>query len=176
VADFVTGDNSAASFSNSIAGEKYAGFSLLTLDNEGLYYVSNRGDDAIPLSAGVYGLSNASLNTPWPKLLRSRDALQSLIDSGTANETELMRLMADRTKVPVADVDDGPLPFELARALTAPFIVSPEYGTRCSTVLLSSYTGDITLRERRFDAQGNVSGESRHSFASATAALTPGPP
>jgi len=165
VTNFVSGDTSAASYSGSIAGENYAGFSLLVADNHDLYYLSNRGDEATLLAPGIYGLSNASLDTPWPKLQRSRDGLQSLIDSGTANETELLRLMADRTMVPVADVDAGPLSFELTRALTAPFIVSPEYGTRCSTVFLHSNAGDVTLSERRFDPRGNVSGESRFVFS-----------
>jgi len=36
----------------------------------------------------------------------------------------------------------------------------PEYGTRCSTVLLLEDTGGLYLAERRFDAAGEVSGES----------------
>jgi len=145
-------------------GEDFAGFNLLAADGEDLFYVSNRGDEPALLSPGIYGLSNASLDTPWPKLLRSRDALQALIDSGNSNETELMRLMADRRMAKTPDADTEPLPFHLARALTAPFIVSPEYGTRCTTVLLWSLTGKITLCERRFDPAGNATGESRFSF------------
>lgn len=164
VANFVSGNSSAASYSQSIAGENYAGFSLLVADNDDLYFVSNRGDDPTLIAPGIYGLSNASLDTPWPKLQRSRDGLRSLIESGSLNETELMRLMSDRTMVPVADVEPGPLPFKFTRALTAPFIVSTEYGTRCSTVYLRSKTDDVTLNERRFDSQGKVSGESRFIF------------
>jgi uncharacterized protein with NRDE domain len=114
-------------------------------------------------------LSNASLDTPWPKVLRSRDALQSLADSDAINETTLLRIMADRELAPLADVEAGHLPFELARALTAPFIVSPAYGTRCSTALLWSSTGKVVLSERRFDAQGQSSGQSRFGFDMTTA-------
>ena len=116
------------------------------------------------LAPGIYGLSNASLDTPWSKVVRSRDALRSLADANAINESALFRIMADRTLASPADIEAGHLPFELARALTAPFIVSPEYGTRCSTVMLWSNSGTIMLSERRFDANGQSSGQSRFSF------------
>jgi uncharacterized protein with NRDE domain len=165
VTSFVTGDESAGSFSAAIDGESYAGFSLLTADRDDLYYVSNRGDPPKRLEAGIYGLSNASLDTPWPKVQRSHEALSQLLDSNTINETALYRLMSDRTCASASGVDNEHLPFQLARALTAPFIVTPDYGTRCSTVMLWSNDGRIELSERRFDAVGNASGESSFSFA-----------
>jgi uncharacterized protein with NRDE domain len=57
------------------------------------------------------------------------------------------------------------LPFKLARALTAPFIVADSYGTRCSTTLLVANDGRIDFLERRFDAQGNASGDSSFRFS-----------
>ena len=49
---------------------------------------------------------------------------------------------------------------ELARAVSAPFIVAPEYGTRCSTTVVWRETGKARFAERRFDAAGRPSGES----------------
>lgn len=165
VTEFVSGDTGAGSFAESIDGAHYAGFSLLTFDGDDLYYVSNRGDPPTRLEPGIYGLSNASLDTPWPKVLRSRDALQALIRSDTVNATSLFRLMADRRCASISDVDAGHLPFELAKALTAPFIVSADYGTRCTSALLWSNSGFVELSERRFDAGGNPGGESHFSFS-----------
>ena len=164
VTNFVTSNVAAETFTSSIAGERYAGFSLLAIDNDDLYYVSNRGDGPTLLAPGIYGLSNASLDTPWSKLVRSREQLQSLVDSGEVNETALMQLMADREPARVSDVETGELPFKIARALTAPFIVSPDYGTRCSTSVMWSHSGRVALSERRFDAAGNTTGQSRFSF------------
>ncbi|MGY8795089.1 MAG: NRDE family protein, partial [Woeseiales bacterium] len=62
------------------------------------------------------------------------------------------------------DVPAGPLPFEIGRALTAPFIVTPEYGTRCTSILLRHQNGQIAVTERRFDARGKSTGDSRFSF------------
>ncbi len=164
VTDFLTGDDAPDKYARNIAREDYAGFNLLVGDRDQLSYVSNRGDDPIRLEAGVYGLSNASLETPWWKLTRTRMSLTSLIDDNKINETALLRLMADKEKAPIDQVPDGPLPFDVGRALTAPFIITPDYGTRCTTVLLRRRDGQISVTERRFDASGNSTGESRFTF------------
>ncbi len=72
--------------------------------------------------------------------------------------------MADKEKAPIDQVPDGPLPFDVGRALTAPFIITPDYGTRCTSVLLRHRDGQISVTERRFDASGNSTGESRIKF------------
>jgi len=165
VTDFVDGSSRAEHFADSVEGKRYAGFSLLAADGDDLCYASNRGDKPKTLAPGVYGLSNASLDTPWTKVVRSRDGLQSLIQSGNVNETSLVRLLGDRTAATVPDIEPGKLPFDLARALTAPFIVSKEYGTRCTTTLMWSQSGEVSLSERRFDDKGARSGESRFRFS-----------
>ena len=66
---------------------------------------------------------------------------------------------------PAADIDQGDLPFELARAISAPFIVAEEYGTRCTTVLTWNRGGEVSVMERRFDSGGRQSGESRFRFS-----------
>jgi len=167
ITNFVSSQTPVDSFVSSLAGDDYAGFSLLAADRDDLWYVSNRGDEPLQLRPGVYGLSNASLDTPWSKLVRTRDALRALTAAGEVSETALFRIMADRTPAPSADGEAGDLPFALARELTAPHIVSAEYGTRCATVLTWSKEEYISVSERRFDAAGNSSGESRFSFAAA---------
>lgn len=165
VTAFLLDKDNPETFSKSIEGDIYAGFSLLTVDGDNLCYVSNRGDAATHLSPGIYGLSNASLDTPWPKLRRTRDEFRKVIEAGSTNETSLMRVMSDRQVASVDEVETGSLPFTLARAITAPFIVTPEYGTRCTTVLLQDHSGRISISERRFDSAGSTIGESRLGFA-----------
>lgn len=165
VTAFLIDNDNPETFSKSIDGDIYAGFSLLTVEGNDLCYVSNRGDAAMLLPPGIYGLSNAALDTPWPKLRRTRDAFSRMIEAGDANETSLMRVMSDRQVASVDEVETGSLPFTLARAITAPFIVTPEYGTRCTTVLLQDRSGQISISERRFDSAGRKIGDSRLGFA-----------
>lgn len=164
VSHFVSGESDAMHYVTSLAGGQYAGVSVLASDGESICYRSNRGDDPQSLEPGVYGLSNASLDTPWPKLLRSRDALAKLIDTGRVNPTELYRLLADRTPVSNSEVDSGDMPFRQARALTAPFIVTEAYGTRCSTAVLQTTDGRLSFSERRFGPDGSASGDSAFNF------------
>ena len=164
VTDVVTGESDPESYVYSFAGEAYAGVSVLAGDNTKIHYTSNRGDVAVTLEAGVYGLSNASLDTPWTKLVRTKEALATLIESNNVSATELLRLLADTTPAARSDVDDGVLPFTLARALTAPFIVSETYGTRCSTTLMIANDGRTEFCERRFDSRGVARGDSSFSF------------
>lgn len=166
VSNFVNGKSDAESYVSSFAGRNYAGVSVLAADVENIAYTSNRSDEATVLEAGVYGLSNASLDTPWPKLVRSKEALTELIESNNVNTTELLRVLADKTPAASSEVDNSELPFRLARALTAPFIVSDSYGTRCSTTLLISNDGKTNFCERRFDPQGIARGDSTFSFNS----------
>src|SRR5437764_253052 len=52
----------------------------------------------------------------------------------------------------------------IPRYLAAPFVLHPEYGTRCSTVLLEAPHGGLYLAERRFDSRGEVVGETEFNL------------
>ena len=164
VTGFACSGHRPVRFLDAVQGESYAGFSAFACDGNELAYRSNRGDDTRALDAGVYGLSNASLDTPWPKLVRTRDRLEALLGSPSISLDHLLELVADREPAAESEMPESGLPFELGRALSSPFIVTPEYGTRCSTALLCRADGHIEIVERRFDATGDVTGESRFVF------------
>ena len=166
IPDYVRGGAAPAEFLASLAAaaQAYAGFNLLAADALTLGYYSNRDGAPRLLAPGVYGLSNRLLDTPWPKLTRVRAAFEERIASGRVDEEELLALLADRTPADPADLPDTGLTLELERALSAPFIVTPTYGTRCSTVVTVDEAGRCALYERRFDASGAVTGESRFEF------------
>jgi uncharacterized protein with NRDE domain len=74
-----------------------------------------------------------------------------------------MRILAD-TEIATEDADTEHFPIARARAITAPFIISEEYGTRCSSVLLWRNSGEVEFIERRFDAAGSRTGQSKFTF------------
>ena len=64
--------------------------------------------------------------------------------------------LADREPAPSAALPiGGDLSPEWARKLSAPFVLDPTYGTRCSTVLTIGHDGALLMTERRFDANGD---------------------
>jgi len=146
----------------------YAGFNLLLADRDSLWYASNRADPfARELPPGIYGLSNEFLDTPWPKLVRVRSRFTALLaaDAAAANPAladGLFALLADREMAPAETLPTGELAPELARKLSAPFVLDETYGTRCSTVLTISTDDTLRIAERRFDARGESSGETEH--------------
>jgi uncharacterized protein with NRDE domain len=164
VTEFLQASATPIEYVESLNGDDYSGVNLLVSDGQSLACFSNRDGIARELPAGLYGLSNATLDTPWEKVNRSKQALQELLNNNAVNETSLMRILADRDKGPVSEVSSGRLPFASAHAITAPFIVLPEYGTRCSTLVLADQSGKWSLLERRFDTAGAKTGESRYSF------------
>jgi uncharacterized protein with NRDE domain len=167
-------------------GARYHGFSLLVGEltpqreretrpslpdhRSAAAYVSNRASGAIALSAGIHGLSNHLLETPWPKLVRSKARLADALRGRALDTAAAFALLADREPA-----DDATLPMsgalrERERMLSSAFIVSPDYGTRCSTVFTLARDGSANFVERSFDAAGNMIGETAHVFTVAAPA------
>lgn len=147
-------------------GAAYNGFNLLVGDASGCVYLENKsGAPPRRLQAGVvHGVSNHLLDTPWPKLTRARAAVQALLQGPLPDAEALMDILADRSPAPDESLPDTGVGLERERMLSAPFIVSPDYGTRCSTVIMVQADGRASLRERRFDPQGAACGESDWTF------------
>ena len=164
VTDFLGASTAPLAHLSAIVGDCFAGFNLLTAGPDALAYASNRGDVPRLLQPGIYGLSNASLDAPWWKVEHSKKCLRTLLADNAVSVPALFELLADREPAKAPDVTDGVLPPETARAVSAPFIVTADYGTRCSTVLLQDASSHIALHERRFDAAGQASGESALDF------------
>ena len=109
-------------------GSAYSGFNLLAEDRKELWWCSNRGGDPRRLDTGVYGLGNLLLDTP--ELGESKARLARSIEFAACIESMFDVLAAAR-------------------------IVAPDYGTRCSTVLLRGSDGRIQFAERSYDANGS---------------------
>lgn len=149
----------------------YSGFNLLVGDLEQLWYASNRMDRfAQLLPAGIHGLSNEFLDSPWPKLQRVRQGFETWLarqsnapDDAGPIVTELLALLADGTPAPEGSPSTGLSP-DWERTLSSPFVTHPAYGTRCSSVLLIEPSGAAVMFERRFDPSGRASGDSEFSL------------
>jgi len=143
----------------------YNGFNLLAGDAESATWMSNRANGKLSLSQGIHGLSNARLDTPWPKVMRTRDAMDAWAARGDDDLAPLFAALADRTRAADADLPATGVPLEWERLLSAPFIVSDVYGTRCSTVLAIGNDGKAHFVERSFNARGDMTGEVAFDFA-----------
>lgn len=117
-----------------------------------MIYTSNRLDDKPrPLAPGIYGLSNAFLDTPWPKVTRSVAGFACQI-AQRVDPQALLALMADREVVPDTHLPSTGVPKDWERALSAIQIRANGYGTRATTVITVRRDGFVTFLERSFDA------------------------
>ena len=172
---YLTGSATARDYLRALETDApgYAGFNLLLTDRDSLWYASNRADlFARELSPGIYGLSNEFLDTPWPKLVRVRRRFEAaLADSRFVDHqalaAELFAMLADRETVSPETLPASELSPEWARKLSAPFVLDPVYGTRCSTVLTLFDDNALDISERRFDARGIAAGESEYALNAA---------
>ena len=142
--------NSWDALLSGVTAADYGGFNLVVGDLASGFWawVSNR-DPAQPheeqtdhlhhrrLAPGVYGLSNAALDTPWPKTLRLKQALDEALAAGPGTPSSLVAALADRDTRPPAELPNTGVPVELERALSSPFVDMADrgYGTRSSLLL-----------------------------------------
>lgn len=148
VAEFLRGDEAPGDYLARLDPAQYAGFNLVVADARALWYLSNRSGPARALGPGVYGISNAALDTPWPKVVRGRERLAALVAAGAATTEALLDLLADRAPAADAELPDTGVGLALERMLSPLCIVGPDHGTRSSTALIILRDGTVEFRER----------------------------
>jgi len=144
---------------------RYNGFNLLAGDRSSAFWASNRATTQSALDAGVHGISNAALDTPWPKLLRTRAGVAHWAAQGREDMETLFALLGDRTRPPDDALPSTGVSLEWERTLSSPFIAGDRYGTRCSTVLTIARDGAVRFEERAFDPHGTPAGTTVHAFS-----------
>lgn len=146
-----------------LAPDNYAGFNLLVADREQLGYYSNVEKQVHLLPAGIYGLSNRLLDTPWPKLVSAKQRFSASLAS-LPDEQAFFDLLADDELAPDEALPNTGVSWEWEKRLSAIFVKSPDYGTRASSLLTVHRSGLTTLSERSFTADAVLCGEVRETF------------
>lgn len=156
---FLSGSLSGAAFLQHLQQQyrHYSGFNMLLGDAQQLWHFNSQQARASALPEGVHGLSNADLNTPWPKLLRAKQALHNQLQ--TPHPHKLLDLLADPTQTADADLPQTGIGLAAERLLSSVFIASPTYGTRASTALVVNADGSRVIAERTFGSNGSGLGE-----------------
>lgn len=164
VTRWLEGGQTAMEFMASVDATEYGGFNLVLCDwrKKAWTWAGNRPQDNRKgasgksawayrdLAEGIYGLSNAGLDTPWPKTLALKEALEMALDSAATGkssarlESQLWRALASRQQAAPELLPNTGVPAAWEKALSSAFIFAPEraYGTRCSTLLIAEKTTD----------------------------------
>ncbi|MEM7292738.1 MAG: NRDE family protein [Pseudomonadota bacterium] len=151
VTGFLRSSHSASQYlSDLVCGSDfYQGFNLLVFDGTTLACAANHGSDRLQILApGVHGLSNAQMNTAWPKVTNGKARLQTLINRPEFEIDDLVQLMLDRAVPQDRDLPETGVSLEMERLLSPAFIESETYGTRSTTAVMISNQGEVDFVER----------------------------
>lgn len=153
VSDYLEGDETPKDYMDKVAakGRVYNGFNLIVGNPNELWYYSNYGNDPAQLSPGLHGLSNHLMDTPWPKVERGKALLGPLIREEIIDPVVLLDALYDDRTAADNQLPNTGVGLERERVLSSMFIKSPNYGSRCSTVVLIGQNGHVRFSERVYN-------------------------
>jgi uncharacterized protein with NRDE domain len=155
IVDLLTGGGSSL---DQERASRFNPFNIISADRDEAIFVANRpAFQRRPLVPGVYGLSNADLDAPWPKTIRLRSGLEEWLSREDAGPAELLTLLAEGREKPLQSL--------AAPHLSPVFMRNAMYGTRCSTVVLVDAEGHGTMVERSYSPDAEVTGEVELKFS-----------
>lgn len=168
--DWLRGDQDADAASRELLARAstYRPFNLLLADRQHCTWTSNLPTPRRAVVApGMHTLSNAALDSAWPKAVALGSRLQAWLDDGGdgANLAPLFDALADDRIHPDASLPDTGIGLERERWLSSAFIRGADYGTRASTVVLLDRDGGGMIVERRWGPMGAPLGETRMELA-----------
>ncbi len=155
VSDFLINNYDTGDYSKILleSAEKYNGYNLIFGNLQELYYFSNKTKEIIKLNEGVFGLSNHLLDTPWPKVEKSKSALQILLKSQNITADDLFKILIDDAQAEDEDLPDTGVGIEIERAVSPIFINTPQYGTRSQTIIMVDRQNNVKFIERALDVE-----------------------
>ncbi|MFB5661738.1 NRDE family protein [Alteribacillus sp. HJP-4] len=142
--------------------EKYGGFNLIAGEGEKLYYLTNQDNETRKLlGPGVYGLSNARLDTPWPKVKKAKQRFKRVLSGMGADLLidDLFDVLSDKTEAAEELLPVTGVSLELEKALSPMFINFEGYGTRVQTIYALNKHGEAVLIERSFTVDAVPEGD-----------------
>lgn len=156
VSNFLKGQENVEKYLKQIQknADDYSGFNLLVGEinkqTDEVGYYSNRQDKITILEAGIYGLSNHLLDTPWRKVEKGKSVLSKILQTDELHKDKFFELLTDKTLADDKDLPDTGIGYEREKLLSAIFIETPIYGTRSSSLVLADKDYEITLDEHSY--------------------------
>lgn len=137
--------------------QHYSGFNLLAGNKEQLYYLNNVHGKIDPVEPGIHGISNAVLNTPWPKVEMAKLEFKKAITPKSIDRERIFRLLKNSETFPEESLPETGLSPEMEKAVSPIFIETEGYGTRCSNLLTIDSGGRINFIEKTYPVSDGTS-------------------
>ncbi|XP_072163577.1 transport and Golgi organization protein 2 homolog isoform X1 [Diadema setosum] len=164
VSNFLTGEMTAKDYLTELVpdGENYNGFNLFAVDlksGEVGYYSNKSASPPQILQPGVYGVSNSTIEKPWPKASHLKGSLEDFLANSSEGDAEgvaekLHQALRQTTLLNGEEFSYKPgMTIEEMRAVLPQMlhVKSPFYGTRTSTVIVVGAKGDVLYSEKSIE-------------------------
>lgn len=144
---------------------EYNGFNLIVGERDDYHWYSNIANRRKNLTPGIYGLSNHLLDTPWPKVISGKQALSRLIsENKDLSPEDFFTILSNTATARDKDLPATGIDLEWERTLSSTFIVSPDYGTLSSTVLMITPDDHVIFVEKSYGSTGDHASIIRQEF------------
>ncbi len=166
VSDYLQGEFSPKEYLIALSktGNRYNGYSLIAGSFNDPRYFSNYDKKVVQLGTGLYGLSNALLNSKWPKIESGKAELTPLLAETKIDKNVLFDVMVNQQVAKDEQLPSTGLPLEKERAISSRFINIEGYGTRCTTLILVDKDGKVEFTERQYENGIATGEENSYSF------------
>lgn len=166
VSDFLINENFPEEYYGGLYPtlHEYNGFNVVLGSADSLSYFSSEFKGLKPLAPGVYGLSNALLNSPWPKIQKGKLKLEAITEERHFEVEHLFEAMKDDELAEEKYLPDTGVGLEKERMLSSMFIKSPQYGSRCTTAILVDHHDKVLYAERTYDTTTFMYDTKYHKF------------
>jgi len=141
---------------------RYNGFNLVygTLTN--LSCFDSVAKQVQPLNTGFHSICNGGLDDIWPKMALGEAKLRAAITNANDDHIDidaLFELMKNTQQAPQKLLPNTGIAEHLELLLSSIFIISPEYGTRTTTIITQDTEGLITVVDKSFNVLGECMAE-----------------
>jgi len=149
------------------SSHNYNGFNLVFGPLNNLTCFDSISKKQQALTAGFHSLCNGALDDIWPKMALGQNQLANAISAfaeQSLNIDELFNLMQNCQQANLEDLPNTGVPLDWEQRLSSIFIVSPEYGTRTTNIIIQDNEGNISVYDRSYNQRGECIKEQSFSI------------
>lgn len=134
---------------------QYHGYNLVYGEMENLKCFDSINQKFHNITEGFHSICNGALDDIWPKMAQGQKLLEQEIQKYDDLSIEaLFNLMTNQTKASDNELPDTGIDKDWEKLLSSIFIVSPDYGTRSTTILTKDNEGNIRIFDRSYQESG----------------------
>lgn len=151
VNDFILGTQDSLSFLNNIKedGSSYGPMNVIVYDGTNMAHYNNVTNHIQEMEPGIHCVTNATLNTPWPKAERMKQLVATNYEESSVEA--LLEIGKDTEKPTDERLPSTGIPLDMERDLSSIFVKREDYGTRCTTAIQIDTNGVIDFAEQSYE-------------------------